>query len=314
MKILFLHGWKSTPGGLKPTYLRDHGHTVLNPALPDDDFQQAVRIAQSEFDQHQPDVVVGSSRGGAVAMNIHTGATPLVLLCPAWRTWGTATTANRNTTVLHSRTDETVPFSDSEELVRNSGLPSSALIEVGRDHRLADPEMLSKMLDTVKKVGVGDSDIGDSSLRQEAGVPRRFGLGILMVITTMCAVLFTVLRVSRVPPAGFLVIVVFFVAIGLGQFLLFKGQRPRRASVIVGACLYPLLFLGMCAYECLAAGAPLFFVKDACGIILFGSGVGAILGYLAGGLIAGVFLVIDNLGSLRGGSKGTDRTDKARRT
>jgi len=51
MTILFLHGWQSTPGGLKPTYLKDHGHTVLNPKLPDDDFDEAVRIAQAEFDQ-----------------------------------------------------------------------------------------------------------------------------------------------------------------------------------------------------------------------------------------------------------------------
>ena len=70
MKILFLHGWQSTPGGLKPTYLKDHGHDVLNPALPDDDFDAAVRIAQAEYDRGQPDVVVGSSRGGAIAMNI----------------------------------------------------------------------------------------------------------------------------------------------------------------------------------------------------------------------------------------------------
>ena len=48
MKILFLHGWQSTPGGLKPTFLRSHGHTVLNPALPDDDFDAAVAIAQAE--------------------------------------------------------------------------------------------------------------------------------------------------------------------------------------------------------------------------------------------------------------------------
>ena len=86
MKILFLHGWQSTPGGLKPTYLRDHGHEALNPALPDDDFDAAVRIAQAAYDQGQPDVVVGSSRGGAVAMNIDSGDTPLVLLCPAWKT------------------------------------------------------------------------------------------------------------------------------------------------------------------------------------------------------------------------------------
>jgi hypothetical protein len=52
MTILFLHGWNSTPGGIKPTYLKDHGHTVLNPALPDDDFDEAVRIAQAEFERH----------------------------------------------------------------------------------------------------------------------------------------------------------------------------------------------------------------------------------------------------------------------
>jgi hypothetical protein len=146
MRILFLHGWQSTPGGLKPTYLKDHGHEVLNPVLPDDDFDAAVRIAQAEFDQGKPDVVVGSSRGGAVAMNINTGTTPLVLLCPAWKRWGTATTVKPNTIILHSRADETVPFTDSEELVRNSGLPLNSLIEVGTEHRLADPDSLEAMV------------------------------------------------------------------------------------------------------------------------------------------------------------------------
>jgi hypothetical protein len=48
MKILFLHGWQSTPGGVKPTYLAQHGHEVLNPALPDDDLDAAVRIRHIE--------------------------------------------------------------------------------------------------------------------------------------------------------------------------------------------------------------------------------------------------------------------------
>ena len=123
MKILFLHGWQSTPGGVKPTYLKDHGHEVLNPALPDDDFDAAVRIAQAEFDQHQPDVVVGSSRGGAVAMNINAGSTPLVLLCPAWKRWGTARTVKPGTVILHSGPMKWCRSADSVELVRNSGLP-----------------------------------------------------------------------------------------------------------------------------------------------------------------------------------------------
>ena len=128
MKILFLHGWQSVPGGVKPTYLAQHGHEVINPKLPDEDFAEAVRIAQAEFDKHQPQVVVGSSRGGAVAMNINSGDAKLVLLCPAWKKWGTARTVKPGTVILHSRADDVVPFADSEELARNSG---ATLIEVG---------------------------------------------------------------------------------------------------------------------------------------------------------------------------------------
>ncbi len=146
MKVLFLHGWHSVPGGVKPTYLKDAGHTVLNPALDDDDFDAAVRTAQAEYDHHQPDVIVGSSRGGAVAMNINSKDTPLVLLCPAWKNRGVAVTIKPHSVILHSRADDVIPFSDSEELVASSGLPPETLIEVGSDHRLADPEPLKAML------------------------------------------------------------------------------------------------------------------------------------------------------------------------
>jgi hypothetical protein len=143
MTILFLHGWRSVPGGVKPTFLAQHGHEVINPKLPDDDFAKAVRIAQAEFDKHQLAGVVGSSRGGAVAMNIKIGDARLVLLCPAWKKWGTVKRVKPNTVILHSRADNVVPFADSEELAKNSG---ATLIEVGNDHRLADPEPLETML------------------------------------------------------------------------------------------------------------------------------------------------------------------------
>jgi hypothetical protein len=152
MRILFLHGTGSKPGDVRASYLIEHGHEVLNPALPDDDFGEAVRIAQAEYDQGHPVVVVGSSRGGAVAMNIDSGDTPLVLLCPAWKRYGTATNTKPNTTILHSRADERVPFSESEELVQNSGLPLSALIDVGTEHRLTDQESLGAMLRAVEMV------------------------------------------------------------------------------------------------------------------------------------------------------------------
>jgi hypothetical protein len=79
-------------------------------------------------------------------MNLDSGGARLVLLCPAWKKYGMARAVKPGAVILHSRADDVVPFADSEELVRNSGLPTSALIEVGNDHRLADLEQLEAML------------------------------------------------------------------------------------------------------------------------------------------------------------------------
>jgi predicted peptidase len=147
--ILFLHGWAAKPGGVKPSYLAEHGHLVINPALPDDIFAEAVRIAQAEFDRSDATVVVGSSRGGAIAMNIDTRGAALVLLCPAWKKFGTAKTVKPGTVILHSEGDDVIPIAHSRELVARSRLPVSALIIVGSDHRLADPEPLAALLAAV---------------------------------------------------------------------------------------------------------------------------------------------------------------------
>lgn len=149
--LLFLHGWQSVPGGVKPTHLKACGFTVLNPALDDDDFAAAVATAQAAFDEHQPTVVVGSSRGGAVAMNIRCESAELVLMCPAWKNWGAARTVKHGTQILHSRADDVIPFADSEELLRNSNLRASALIEVGSDHRLATADALAAMVSACRR-------------------------------------------------------------------------------------------------------------------------------------------------------------------
>jgi hypothetical protein len=93
---------------------------------------------------------VGSSRGGAVAMNLMSGLARLVLLCTAWKKWGQAQTVKPGTAILHSRADDVVPFEASVELLSESGLPETALIEVGQDHRLADPAPLEALLRAVQ--------------------------------------------------------------------------------------------------------------------------------------------------------------------
>ena len=165
MKILFLHGWRSVPGGVKPTYLIQNGCSVINPKLDDDDFDAALQVAQNEFDLNKPDCVVGSSRGGAIAMNIQSGDTPLVLLCPAWKNWGKVKKLKANSVILHSLKDEVIPFHDSEELIEKSRLPLEQLIEVGFEHRLADESSLAAMLWSCKQL-VSKSELSGMQLEE----------------------------------------------------------------------------------------------------------------------------------------------------
>jgi pimeloyl-ACP methyl ester carboxylesterase len=131
-KVLFLHGW-SSDGGNKSAFMRSLGYDVMTPRLSDWFFSRAVRQAQAAYDNFKPDVVVGSSRGGAVAMALISLTTHLILLAPAWRRWGKASSVKKNCVVIHSPHDEYVPFEDSVELCEASGV---CLVPAGVDHRL----------------------------------------------------------------------------------------------------------------------------------------------------------------------------------
>src|SRR5580698_1942703 len=100
-------------------------------------------------------------------MNLQCGDTPPVLLCPAWKKFGIVKAVKPGTVILHSRADDVIPFADSEELVRNSGLPAWTLIEVGSDHRLADPESLERMLGSVRAADQHDYVLRDGEQAAE---------------------------------------------------------------------------------------------------------------------------------------------------
>jgi len=153
MKILFLHGFGSDPNGVRPTFLKESGYEVIHPALADEDFEASVRIAQEAFDRGEPDVVVGSSRGGAVAMNIETGDVPLILIAPAWRKWGTARKVKPGSRILHSDRDDVVPIENSRELVRESGLSDDCLVVAGESHRMVDEAAFEALVEMIERLG-----------------------------------------------------------------------------------------------------------------------------------------------------------------
>lgn len=136
-KVLFLHGL-SSDGSFKSTYIRSLSYDVLTPNLSDWFFAKAVAQAQVAFDSFKPDVIVGSSRGGAVAMSMESGETPLILLAPAWKRWGKVDRITKPNFLIHSMADSVVPYDDSVKLWANStGLE---LISAGADHRMNDAE------------------------------------------------------------------------------------------------------------------------------------------------------------------------------
>ncbi len=146
MHVLFLHGLESKPGGDKPDALEMAGHTVLNPALPKSSFGESVGIAQELVDTEAPDYIVGSSRGGAVAMTVDGRGAQLVLIAPAWKMFGAPPSVPPNTVILHSPDDDIVPIEDSIEL---SQLTGASLIECGDCHRMSDASALSTLIDYV---------------------------------------------------------------------------------------------------------------------------------------------------------------------
>lgn len=146
-RVLFLHGM-SSDGGRKTAHIRSLGFDVLTPRLSDWSFHSAVRTARAACDEFGPDVIVGASRGGAVAMALARSDVPLVLLAPAWRFCGVPPRiVAPQAVVIHSPSDRWVRFDDSRELCQRN--PQVRLIAAGHGHRLNDPAARAALTDVL---------------------------------------------------------------------------------------------------------------------------------------------------------------------
>lgn len=148
-KVLFLHGLESQPGGVKPRFLKEKGYQVFNPQLPKSSFEESIKIAQDRIDKESPDVVVGSSRGGAVAMCLESRGAKLVLIAPAWKRFSESQdkSVSESDIILHSMNDEVVDYDDSVELSASDG---AYLMAVGECHRMNDSDALEGMLEAIE--------------------------------------------------------------------------------------------------------------------------------------------------------------------
>ena len=152
MKVLFLHGMHGTPDGTKPTYLKENGFEVCAPSLPKDDWEASRAAALTAFADFEPDVIIGSSRGGALACDLPAPGIPKVLVAPAYKHFpAKVVDVDKSTWILHCPEDDTVRFEHSKQLSESCG---ATLLECGEDHRMSDKITLSlirSLLDLINK-------------------------------------------------------------------------------------------------------------------------------------------------------------------
>ena len=131
------------------------------------------------------------------------------------------------------------------------------------------------------------------------GMPRKFSIAILMMMVTLFAMLFSALRWIGALPVYYGIFGVLVFGVALGQTLLFGGKYPRAASIWSGAILLPVqigviyLFTDLLSdvfyseHNVIIRGILVLF------FMLFSVPFGAFFGYLAGGLSAGVVLLLE---------------------
>jgi predicted peptidase len=152
--ILYLHGAGGSADGPKVRRLRARGHVVLAPSLDESlegaDLSTCIEAVIAACEGKQPEVIVASSRGAAVAVALPMEV-PLILLSPAVESFDRVrrVSASRAVRVIHSATDHVVPWEEARTFVAASGLGPDCLLTVGDGHAASDDETLDALLNAV---------------------------------------------------------------------------------------------------------------------------------------------------------------------
>ena len=120
-----------------------------------------------------------------------------------------------------------------------------------------------------------------------ASVPRKFGVGTLLVVSTAYAILFAILRAVDYPAAAVAIIGIFLTLVGVGQMIC--GQAAARwGSMAVGAVTTVIITIIVTVLDSGRSNPGVLVTAIPCAAI-----TGIVLGYLGGALVAGVFLITD---------------------
>jgi alpha/beta superfamily hydrolase len=140
LRVQFIHGLESSPQSTKAGVLAEH-FVSSTPGMQTDDFEGCVAQQYREIGTFEPEVLVASSFGGAVAVALLQRGLwqgPTLLLAQAALRQGQACELPEDVVVwlVHGTRDEIVDPEDSRSLAACGSKEWVRLIEVDDDHVL----------------------------------------------------------------------------------------------------------------------------------------------------------------------------------
>jgi predicted esterase len=156
LRVQFAHGLESSPQGAKARLFAEH-FIAETPAMNTGDFGSCVEVHAAALARFEPDVLVGSSFGGAVAVALLERGLwrgPTLLLAQAAEHYRPGVRLPEGVRVLlvHARQDTVVSLEDSRRLAQTGTPALVELIERDDDHALTELVASGELVELVQRV------------------------------------------------------------------------------------------------------------------------------------------------------------------
>ncbi|MBN1654477.1 MAG: hypothetical protein JXA30_11965 [Deltaproteobacteria bacterium] len=155
IRVQFIHGLESSPQGKKATVFARHFETCTK-AMNTRDFWGCVELQADTINEFRPNVLVGSSFGGAVAVALLERGCwkgPTLLLAQAAFKYLPSACLPKGVPVLlvHGLKDDVIDIEDSRALARTGSNDMVKLIEVDDSHDLGGFVDSGRLVDLVRE-------------------------------------------------------------------------------------------------------------------------------------------------------------------
>ncbi len=156
MRVQFIHGLESSPQSRKAVNLAEH-FEALTPAMDTENFDACVDIQSRSLQSFEPDLIVGSSFGGAVALELLQRGDwcgPTLLLAQAALKRGQECRLPEGVPIwiVHGTGDALIDIEDSRQLARAGSPEHVRLIEVEDNHELRASVLGGQLIEWVREL------------------------------------------------------------------------------------------------------------------------------------------------------------------